>query len=273
MIGEREVRTKRTRNRIRAGERAERLARVGGAVQPVALAHERLLPASAGVAPLLPDGGLRRGSTIAVAGSTSLALALAAGPSAAGSWCAAIGAPGLGLVAAEELGIALERFPLIAASGKSWARAVATALEAFDLVLAWPPRGVPAGEARRLSALGRERGAVFVLCGPGWPERTDLRLEAVRSEWVGLERGHGRLRARRLEVEVGGRGAASAGTRMALWLPAVDGGVAVAPAIDDADGIARGAASAGAAASAGVAGFAAIDAGQGAPRSLARATG
>ena len=205
-----------------------RLVRVTGAVTPVALAHERTLPASPGIAALLPDGGLRRGSTISVAGSTSLALALAAGPSAAGSWCVAIGAPALGLVAAEELGVALERFPLVAAPAKAWARAVAAALEAFDVVLAWPARGVPTAEARRLAALCRERGAVFVLCGPGWPERADLRLEAVRSEWIGLERGHGRLRARRLEVVVGGRGAASAGRRLALWLPAADGGIAPA---------------------------------------------
>ena len=226
-------------------------------MQPVALAHERLLPAAAGIAQLLPDGGLRRGSTIAVAGSTSLALALAAGPSAAGSWCAAIGAPDLGLVAAEELGIALERFPLIAASGRTWARAVGAALEAFDLVLAWPSNGVPAGEARRLAALSRERGTVL-----GGVRRRMARPDRppagggpvpVRS---GLERGHGRLRARRLEVLVGGRGAASAGTRMALWLPADGGGVA--PAIDGADG---------------TDGIAEIGAGDGAPRSVARATG
>jgi hypothetical protein len=216
-------------HRTGRGERERRLVQVTEAVRPVALAHERLLPASPGVATLLPDGGLRRGSTIAVTGSTSLALAVAAGPSAGGSWCVAIGAPALGLVAAEELGVALERFPLVAAPAKAWTRTVATALEAFDVVLAWPSRGVPAADARRLSALCRERGTVFVLCGPGWPERADLRLEAVRSEWIGLGRGHGRLRARRLEVVVGGRGAASAERRLALWLPAAGGSVVPAP--------------------------------------------
>jgi hypothetical protein len=196
-------------HRTGRGERERRLVQVTEAVRPVALAHERLLPASPGVATLLPDGGLRRGSTIAVTGSTSLALAVAAGPSAGGSWCVAIGAPALGLVAAEELGVALERFPLVAAPAKAWTRTVATALEAFDVVLAWPSRGVPAADARRLSALCRERGTVFVLCGPG--------------------RGHGRLRARRLEVVVGGRGAASAERRLALWLPAAGGSVVPAP--------------------------------------------
>ena len=123
--------------------RADRLRRLlgpveGGAAAPT-LAHERLLPTVPAIASLLPDGGLRRGSTIAVSGSTSLALALAVGPSGAGSWCAVVGAPALGLVAAAEMGIALERFPLIASSGRAWTRTVAAALEAFDLVLAWPP--------------------------------------------------------------------------------------------------------------------------------------
>src|SRR5207244_4370538 len=78
------------------------------------------------------------------------------------------------------IGVALDRFPQIAAGGRAWARVVAVALEAFDVVLAWPTRLV-AAEARRLSALGRERGAVLVVCGPGWPERADLRLEAGAS--------------------------------------------------------------------------------------------
>jgi hypothetical protein len=201
------------------------------------MANDRLLPAAPGLAGLLPDGGLRRGSTIAVAsargggGSTSLALAVAAGPSTSGSWCAAIGTPPLGLVAAAELGIALERFPLIRATGRTWVRTVAAALEAFDVILAWPVRGVSAEEARRLTALGRERGAVLVTCGPGWPERTDLRLEAIRSEWIGLDRGHGRLQARRIEVAVGGRGAASRERRTTLWLPSPEGRIEAAPEV------------------------------------------
>lgn len=214
-------------------DRADVLQRLVGPVEGMAaaplLARVRLLPAVPAMASLLPDGGLRRGSTITVSGSTSLALALAVGPSAAGSWCAVVGSPALGLVAAAEMGIALERFPLIAAPERAWTRTVAAALEAFDLVLAWPPRGLPASEARRLSALGRERDAVLVTCGgSAWPERADLRLEAVRSAWLGLERGHGRLRARRLDVVVTGRGSASIPRRSSLWLPGADGTIAVA---------------------------------------------
>jgi hypothetical protein len=89
-------------------------------------------------------------------------------------------------------------------------------------------------------ALGRERSAVLVTCGgSGWPERTDLRLEAVSSVWVGLERGHGRLRARRLEVVVTGRGSASLARRSALWLPSEDGAITPAPdmAVEGVEGV------------------------------------
>ena len=137
--------------------------------RPVALAGERLLPVLRALEELLPDRGLRRGSTIAVGGgpaATSLALALVTGPSAAGSWCAAVGAPTLGLVAAAELGIALERFPLVASPPPAeWPTVVAALLDAFDVVLAWAPPHLRAVAGRRLVARARERGSVLVVCG------------------------------------------------------------------------------------------------------------
>src|SRR5205807_5430750 len=111
----------------------------------------------------------------AVAGSTSLALALAAGPSSAGSWCAAVGAPSLGLMAAAELGVDLARFPLVAAPPPAeWPTVVAALLDAIDVVLAWPPPYLRAGHARRLMARARERGAVLMV--PGSFDGADVRL-------------------------------------------------------------------------------------------------
>ncbi|HEX8805212.1 MAG TPA: hypothetical protein VF743_13490, partial [Acidimicrobiales bacterium] len=75
---------------VALGELAER-------VRPAALARDRLLPALPPLQPLLPGGALRRGTVVAVdagpgaGGTTSLALALAAGPSQAGSWVAVVG--------------------------------------------------------------------------------------------------------------------------------------------------------------------------------------
>src|SRR5438067_7818070 len=148
--------------------------------RPVSLAGERTLPVLPALAGLLPEGGLRRGSTVAVSGdaprasrseaearpgATSLALALLAGPSQAGSWCAAVGLPSLGLVAAAEVGIALERFPLVARPGDEWPAVVAALVDAVDVVLVGLPRHVRSGDARRLVAKARDRGAVLVTTG------------------------------------------------------------------------------------------------------------
>ncbi len=211
---------------------------------PVSLAGEQRLPVLAALEPLLPERGLRRGSVVAVEGSSALALALAAAASTAGSWCGAVGRPSLGVVAAAELGIVLERFPLVPAPDPSatgpggWAWVVATLLDALDLVIAWPPVGsgsrsrssssVRPADARRLAARARERGAVLVVASGGWPEAPDIRLTITRSEWVGPGAGDGRLRARRVEVVGGGRRAASGERRATLWLPGPGGAVAAA---------------------------------------------
>lgn len=202
--------------------------------QPVALAGERLLPVLPPLRPLFPGGGLRRGSVVTVAGSgaTSLALSVLAAASAEGSWCAAVGLPGLGLAAAAELGVVLERFPLVPVPGPGagaggWAWVVAALLDGCDVVLARPGSsgGVRAADARRLTARVRERSGVLVVAGDGWSEPAEVRLRVASSSWEGVGQGHGRLRARRVEVVAGGRGAAARERRVPLWLPSTDGGV------------------------------------------------
>lgn len=193
----------------------------------MSLAREHALPVVPALAGLLPGGGLRRGSTVAVGGAaaTSLALALCAESSATGSWAAVVGMPSLGLVAVEEAGIALERLVVVASPpSSSWATVVATLVDAFDVVLVAPPR-VKAGDARRLAARLRERGAVLVVAGAAssWPLPADLRLATTVHGWEGVGDGHGHLAARRVEVVVGGRGAAARERRGVLWLPGPDG--------------------------------------------------
>jgi hypothetical protein len=194
-------------------------------VRPVSLARERTLPVLPALADLLPEGGLRRGSTVTVSGATSLALALLAGPSQAGSWCAAVGLPSLGLVAAAEVGIALERFPLVARPGDDWPAVVAALVDAVDVVLVGLPRHVRSGDARRLVAKARDRGAVLVTTGESKALAADVRLSVTASAWEGLGEGHGLLRARRIDVVATGRGAAARERLVSLWLPAADGGV------------------------------------------------
>jgi hypothetical protein len=189
-------------------------------VAPVDLARTRRLPVLPALAPLLPGGGLQRGTTVAVGtqdglpGATSLALALAAGASQAGSWVAAVGLGALGLVAATELGVALDRLVLVADPGRQrdgWASVVG-----------------------RLVARARERGAVLMAVGGDLPgERSPVRLTVVTAAWTGLGEGWGHLAGRRMTVETGGRGEAARPRRAELWLPDADGAVgAVEPVTD-----------------------------------------
>jgi hypothetical protein len=204
------------------------------------LAAERLLPVVPAFRPLLPGRGLRRGTTVTVSRSAALALALVAGASAAGSWMAAVGLPDLGIVAAAETGIALERLALVPTPGaRAWATVVAALLDAVDVVLVRSPARLPAVQARRLAARARERGAVLVPLGV-WPEPADLRLAVTASAWRGLGQGHGRLQSRQVEVLVAGRGAATRERRVLLWLPSPDGTIApVAPPVQPRVGLPR----------------------------------
>jgi len=207
-------------------ESISRLHEAAARARPVALAREHVLPVLEPLQPLLPEG-LRRGSTVAAGDATSLALALVAGPSSAGSWSAAVGVSHLGLAAAAELGVALDRFVVVADPPRqSWATVMATLVDALDIVLVRVRHRVNANDARRLIARARERGSVLVLLGDGWPEAPDVRLSVVHAAWEGIGEGHGYLQARRVTIEAGGRRAAARARAIDVWLPATDGGIA-----------------------------------------------
>lgn len=220
----------------RDGEKLAAVAALAERVRPVTLREEHRLPVLPALDRLLPGAGLRRGTTVSVGGAagvggaTSLALALVAAASQAGSWVAAVGLPSLGLAAADELGLALERLVLVAAPERdAWGGVVAALVDGFDVVVLSPGRtGVRPADARRLHARARERGAVLVQLGTGWPERADLELQVARSRWEGIEAGHGHLRARKVRVVRSGRGEAGPSTRVDLWLPDPSGEVTVA---------------------------------------------
>jgi hypothetical protein len=200
---------------------------------PAEPAGQRPLPVLPPLAPLLPHGALRRGSTVVVQGAPSLLLALLAGPSQAGSWCAVVGVPALGLVAAAEAGVALDRLPLVPVPGADWASVAAALLDALDVVVVAPQSRVRDGDARRLAARARQRGSVLVPFGVragGW-EGADLWLTVGDARWEGLGDGHGHLRARQVEVRCAGRGSATRPRRARLWLPAPDGGVSPASVV------------------------------------------
>ena len=191
--------------------------------RPLALAGSRALPVVPALAPLLPEG-LRRGSTLALPGGpghTSLLLALLAGASASGAWCAVAGMPALGAEAAAATGVDLGRLALVPEPGDRWATAVSALLDGIDVVAVEHRRPRPA-EARRLSARARHHGAVLMGIGSAWPE-ADLTFRVAAVEWEGLGQGHGHLRCRRIEVEVTGRRGADRPRRTSLWLPSDSG--------------------------------------------------
>jgi hypothetical protein len=202
-------------------------------------APDRMLPVIGELRPLLPGGGLRRGSTIAAAGATSLVFGLLGAASAAGSWAAVVGMPSLGLLAAAEAGVALDRLALVPYPGPDWSTVAAALLDGFDLVVAAPPGPVATSVASRLAARARQRGSVLIGYGP-WPG-AELVLEATRSRWNELTDGLGRLRGREMTMVVRGRGAAAARPRedkfFFPWYPPVEHGprpfCLVAPTADE----------------------------------------
>jgi len=193
----------------RVAAQAER-ARVTGKVLPVA-------PALAG---LLPAAGLRRGSTVAVHGSTSLLLALLAEATTAGSWAAVVGMPSLGLAAAAEYGVDLGRVALVPRPGAELPAVVAALLDGVDLVAVHADT-VQTAVARRLSARARHHGAVLLSFG-AWPG-ADVELSCRLSAWSGLSGGYGHLSERRVQVRVHGRGAAARPVSADLHLPGPTG--------------------------------------------------
>jgi hypothetical protein len=181
---------------------------IAGRARPVALAGEQQLPVLPELQGLFVGGAIRRGTSLVVAGSTTLAVQVLAGPSQAGSWCATVGVPSFGVAAAAEAGLALDRLALVpVVDPQQWATVVAALLDALDVVLVRPPRRVRAADARRLAARARERGTVLVALD-GW-EGADVRLSVVGQQWEGIGTGHGHLGSRHLDVVATGRGAAA----------------------------------------------------------------
>ena len=188
---------------------------------------DRMLPVAAELSGLLPGRGLRRGSTVAVAGGksmsaggvTSLMLALLAAASRNGSWCAVVGVPTLGALAAAESGIVLERLALVPNPGPDWPTVVAALIDGVDVVVAAVPGPVSGPIVSRLAARARQRGSLLVPFGD-W-SGADVTLRVGQGRWEGLGSGRGRLRRREVTVVAQGRGAAARPREITMWMPGV----------------------------------------------------
>ncbi|HEY6813689.1 MAG TPA: hypothetical protein VI074_13475 [Propionibacteriaceae bacterium] len=166
-----------------------------------------LLPGLSGVIQL------RTGEAYAV-DSPSLATALVAGPSQAGEWIAFVGVPDLGLEAAAQFGIDLDRTVVVPRPGELWLSVTAGLLDVATVVVVKPPMPVTAQQAERLKSRLQMKDAALVCLGE-WP-RSNATLTITESSWLGLGRGHGRLMARRVVVSVRQGGPVR---HLPLWLP------------------------------------------------------
>jgi hypothetical protein len=192
----------------RDDEARARLYAAASKAAPAVLARDRLLVVAGPIGALLPAGGVRRGSTVALdgplgSGSTTVACALAAATTAAGEWAAVVDPDGtFGARAAAEAGVALERCAIVrAVASERWATVVAALLDGVALVVATVPPQLRIGDARRLRARARERASVLVAVG-AWPAEAALRLRAQGGAWHGLESGSGLLVDRELDLRV-----------------------------------------------------------------------
>lgn len=174
---------------------------------PLLLTDRPPLAVPPALTPLLPDG-LRRGSTTAVLGSTSLVLAMiAAACTAREAWAAVVGQPSLGLLAAAQTGVALERLAVVPQPGVDAPTVVAALLDGIDVVVVGPGTHLADADRRRLMARARDRGSVLLATAP-WPGAgTVLTVEGGR--WTGVGDGDGRLRAHEVQITRTGRGSSA----------------------------------------------------------------
>lgn len=133
-----------------------------------------------------------------------MALALAAAPSREGAWVGVAGLPELGICAAADIGVALERLVMVTGD-PSWVDVLAAMIDGFDVVVVGHRAGkLGAGAVRRLQARAQSRGVVMLTVGvPALG--ADLQLTADDDKWVGLGDGYGVAAGRHVEVELAGR--------------------------------------------------------------------
>lgn len=174
-------------------ELQERIARMQGT-----RLDTRSLPTAPELGRLLPGGALQAGGSYSVHGSTSLAMALMTGPSAAGTWCAVIGLPSFGIEAAAAAGVDLERLVLVPRPGKDWLTVTAAMADVAGVLITAAPDRIAPSDAARLAARLRQREAALIVLG-AWPQ-SDATLRVTESSWSGLGEGSGHLRQRRVTV-------------------------------------------------------------------------
>lgn len=195
----------------RTAERTERALPLGART-----VERPPLEVPAPLRPLLPEG-LPRGAVAQVTGSTALVLALLAETSPQGAWAAIVGDPAVGVLAAAEMGVDLERLALVPRPGSQAPLVVAALVDGMDVVVIGPDVALLDSDRRALAARARDRGTVILSTTVWSGARLGLNVSGVR--WRGLGVGTGRLHSRELLVERVGRGVGAQRAHLEITLP------------------------------------------------------
>ncbi|WP_157509401.1 hypothetical protein [Glaciibacter superstes] len=176
----------------------------------------RTLPTLEALAGILPGGSLRQGAAYSV-DSTSLVMALLAGPSQSGAWCGVVGVPDFGTEAAASFGIDLTRLVLVPSPADQWLTVTAALVDVLTVVVVSPPRGAADADVARLSARMRQRGCTLIVMG-AWPQ-VEASLHIEHSQWNGLAQGYGFLSGREVTITSTGKHRFDRPKTASLWLP------------------------------------------------------
>ena len=178
------------------------------------------LPVLPALEDLFPERGLRRGVVYDLSEGRSLLWSVLSGPSRNGHWIGIVGMNHLGMQAAADAGVDLDRLVLVPEPGRHWWSVAAELADALPLVVLNPLGPLPGPQQRdRLQARLRERGSTLLLRGQ-WVG-SEGRLAVAHRQWMGVGSGHGvfveqhltlvhQLRResspRRVEISVSARG-------------------------------------------------------------------
>jgi len=172
---------------------------------------------------LLPDSGLVRGRIVRCSGDAglSLALSLCSLATQQGSWLGVVGVEHLGLLAAVEHGVALERTVLVhpPKTSREWSITVAAAIEGLDLLIVAVPERLSVNDARRVQTRLQSRRAVMIIVdntvlsqsrsinGSNEAQQflADVVLDTKTKSWSGVDKGAGYLQHRDVRIRVSGR--------------------------------------------------------------------
>ena len=179
------------------------------------------IPVAPALASLLPSSGLERGGVYACAGDApmSLLFSLVATATSVGSWLACVDVPRVGLMAAHEYGVALQRVMCVSTGGhtQSYAQVVGALVDGIDLVVVSSPT-CSAAETRRIVARAKASGSVLIILGRAGQFSPDVVLSSSTTEW----HFHTHASSRTMSVQAHGRRVYNQ-RALTVQLPAADG--------------------------------------------------